>query len=149
MSKIIGTGNIGGKIYTSEKPYEVDLAPVEEYKSKLEEALVTEENRRDRKSVELTTYFLRAAREMNKEQLKYLVTELVGILEKWTRLYQSTLDNPEEHLKQIKEYRKLEEMIKKTVPPDALEAVRAYRRAQDIIDKTKQELPSELEEKMR
>jgi len=148
MTKIIGTGKIRGKTYTPEKPYEIDLAPVEEYISKLDQALGTEQNVRERKFVELTTYFLQALRKMKKEQLEYLANELQGRLERMASLYQTTLDKPEEHLKQVKEYRKLEKLIKENIPPDIMKAVRAYPRAQDALDKTKQELPSMLEEKI-
>jgi hypothetical protein len=148
MTRIIGTGTIRGKTYTSKKPYEVDLAPVEEYISKLDQALGTEQNVRERKFVELTTYFLQAIRKMKKEQLEYLANELQSRLERMASLYQTTLDEPEEHLKQVKEYRKLEKLIKENIPPDIMEAVKMYERARDALDKAKQELPSMLEEKI-
>jgi hypothetical protein len=113
MTKIIGTGTIDGKAYTADKPYRVDLEPVEEFISKLEEALGSEKNRKERKSVELTTYFLKAARQMDKEQMKYLVNKLVGRVEKWAYLYQLILDEPEKHLKYVQQFRSLEQLMKK------------------------------------
>lgn len=112
MTEVVIIGEIGDKTYTADEPYRLNLRPVEEFGSKLEKALDTEQNRRDRKSVDLVKYFLDAAREMNKEQLEYLVNNLVAIVEKWAFLYQYTSDNPEEHLKTIQDYRKIEEMMR-------------------------------------
>lgn len=95
------------------KERRIDLTPVKKFASKLEEALSTEENRRDRKSVKLVTYFLESAGKMNEDQLKYLVNNLVSMAERYAFLFQSTLDEPEKHLKFVQEYRKLKEMTRK------------------------------------
>lgn len=91
-----------------------DLTPVNEFVNKLERVLGTEENRRNRAWNDITSELIDATKEMDKEQLRYVVVNLLGIAEKWASLYQSTLDNPEKHLKFVKEYRQLEKMMKET-----------------------------------
>ena len=55
------------------------------------------------------------AREMDKEQLRYLTTNLLGLLFKYADLYQHTIDNPEKHLKQMEQYREVKKMFGKTL----------------------------------
>lgn len=92
-----------------------DLTPVNEFVNKLERVLGTEENRRNRAWNDLTSELLEDTEKMDKEQLRYVVVHLLGMAEKFASLYQSTLDNPEKHLQFIKEYRKLERMMKEDV----------------------------------
>lgn len=108
MSQLIGTGIIDGKLYTSEEPYVLDLTPVEEFTGTLDDAVKKEENVKARKAVQLTMYFLEAADNMSAEQLRYLVNNLVGMVIRWSDLYQCTLDDPEGHLEFVRNYRKLQ-----------------------------------------
>jgi len=112
MTSITGTGKIRGKEYTDERPYKVDLTPVEEFVGKLESTILNEGAMHTRELTKMMPKLIEEANKMDEEQLRYLTTNLVGIIGRMTDLYQSTLDNPEAHLKFVKEYRKLESKIK-------------------------------------
>ncbi len=94
----------------------INLTPVEEFVSVLEKALGTEENLKNRKSVELTTYFLKTARNMDEKQLRFLTSKLVCMVERWAFLYQSTLEDPEAHLRFVQDYRKLQKKMEEAMP---------------------------------
>lgn len=89
-----------------------DLTPVNDLICKLERVFEREENIRNRAWCDFTPEFLEATKRMNKEQLRYVMVHLLGMVEKYASLYQSTLDNPEKHLKFVKEYRELEKRMK-------------------------------------
>ena len=88
-----------------------NLTPVNNLVNKLERVLETEENRKNRAWNDITSDFLETTKEMDKEQLRYVIVNLYGMVAKWASLYQSTLDNPEKHLKFVQEYRELEKMM--------------------------------------
>ena len=92
---------------------EIDLTQVEEITNTLEKLLKERENSLDRRHVPYSIEILEKTGNMNSKQLRYLVTNLVGLVCKYADLYQRVLDNPEEECARIREYKDFFDLIEK------------------------------------
>lgn len=101
------------KIIDRKKSREIDLTPVENIKNNLEKILSKRENVLDRSHIKYSAEILEETKRLNKEQLKYLANEFVGLINRYADLYQSALDNPEEFCERINEYKRLMNIINK------------------------------------
>jgi len=93
---------------------EIDLTSVQEVTSTLEKLIGNSKDISDRKHISYSVEIREKMQDMDNEQLKYLVTNIVGLLCRYADLYQHTLDNPEEHLKRIEEYREFKKILGKS-----------------------------------
>lgn len=83
----------------------IDLTPVEEITNNLEKILRKRESWEDRSHVKYHIEILDKIKELDKDQLEYLVNNLVGIIGRYAELYQNILDNPEKECQEIKKYK--------------------------------------------
>ena len=93
----------------------IDLTPIEEITKNLEEILRKRESWKDRSHVDYHIEILDKIRELDKEQLKYLTNNLLGILCKYADLYQKILDDPEKECQEIKKYKDLLELAQEHI----------------------------------
>ncbi len=108
-SEIRITGKYKGKTYSESKPYIIDLQPVEEFNGLLESMVGKEQACRERRLAGGITDLVEKAGKMNQDQLCYLVSGLLGQIQKWTQLYQDALDHPDKFLAVVTTYRKITE----------------------------------------
>jgi len=90
----------------------IDLTSVEEIRNNLEYILMHRKSMKDRSHIKYSIEITEKIRNLNKDQLRYLSTSLIGLVNKFADLYQSTLDKPEEHLEFMKKFRKLKKDLK-------------------------------------
>ncbi len=108
-SKIRITGEYNGRKYTVRNPYVIDLHPVEEFNNLLEGMIGSEQACRERRLAGGINDLVEKAGKMNQDQLGYLVSGLLGQIQKWTQLYQDALDHPDKFLAVVTTYRKITE----------------------------------------
>ena len=80
------TGEYRGKKYSAKNPYVIDLQPVDEFNQLLEGMIGSEEACRNRRLAGGINDLVERAGKMNKDQLGYLVSGLLGQIQKWTQL---------------------------------------------------------------
>ncbi len=101
------TGEYKGKTYSESKPYIIDLQPVEEFNELLERMIGKEQACRERRLAGGINDLVEKAGKMNQDQVGYLVSGLLGQIQKWTQLYQDALDHPDKFAAFVKQYREI------------------------------------------
>jgi len=109
MGKIVKITQGGKKEIDSYR--KIDLSRVEKIAREYEECLLKRDNIKDRKHISYSVKILEEAKEFDKNQLEFLTTYLTGIANKLSDLYQRALDNPDKFAEEVKELRKLYDLI--------------------------------------
>ena len=93
----------------------INLTPVKEITNNLENILMHRKNWKDRSHVEYGLKIIEEVKKLNKDQLEYVVTNLLGIITKYTDLYQTILDNPKKEGEKMQEYKNFLKKVKETI----------------------------------
>ena len=109
----------------------IDMTPVNEYLRIIKNS-TTEEGIHKRRLMENTSKLLELTKEMNKEQLEYLVSSLTGTIGKNADLVQGIYDDPEKFYKQMSEYKELIKKADKTYKEMRLDA-KMIRRIESFL----------------
>ena len=94
------------RIVNEKGEVQINLTPVREYINTIEQAISTEENRRQRVLSEKMLDLIDRAKKMDKKQLEYVIINMFGIIERWVGLHQSIADNPKKFLEDVEFFRK-------------------------------------------
>ncbi len=103
------TGDYHGKKYSARNPYVINLQPVEEFNLLLEGMIGSEEACRKRRLAGGINDLVERAGRMNKDQLGYLVSGLLGQIQKYTQLLQEAYDHPDKFAEFVRGYRAIVE----------------------------------------
>jgi len=82
----------------------IDLTEVNKIINKLEDILLHRKNTQDRNHIEYQTKIMEKVNRLNKDQLKYFITNLWGLLDRYADLYQSAIDNPKKFKEDLDRY---------------------------------------------